>query len=422
MSRMVIEGGNPLQGEISINGAKNAILPIMAASVLTGSECHIYRSPDISDVRVMGKILQQLGGRVCQASDENRITIQVESLATDRIDADLMRQMRSSVLLTGPLLVRGGSAQMTYPGGCAIGPRPVDMHLAGFEQMGARVDEQGGNIRITVPDGRLRGSDIHLEYPSVGATENIMMAACGARGTTRIYNPAREPEIDSLADFLRKLGANISGTGSSVITIEGAKLQGGTCYELIPDRIEAGTYILAVAAAGGQVRINQVCPEHLQAFLAKVRQMGVRINQAGEGVLEITSEGRLRAVDVLTLPYPGYPTDLQNQFMAVACTACGTSVITETVFENRFKVADEFRRMGARIRTEGRIAVVKGVKRLRGTTVRANQDLRGAASLVLAALGAEGQTNVQDIEPVDRGYTNLAGQLRKLGADVVRYD
>ncbi len=420
MSRMIIEGGNPLDGEITINGAKNATLPIMAASVLTPLECQIKNVPDIRDTRVMSEILQQLGGKIDRASDEQTVSLFMNELVTDNIDKDLMQKMRSSVLLTGPLLVRLGSARMTYPGGCAIGSRPVDMHLAGFEQMGAQVRADNGLIDIKVPGGGLIGAEIHLKYPSVGATENIMMAACGARGITRIYNPAREPEIRSLAEFLKTIGADINGAGGDVITIEGTSELGGAEYCLIPDRIEAGTFAMAAAITRGQVVLREVAPEHLGAFTAKLKKAEIDVNLLEPNVMQIVGSSRPRATNITTYPYPGYPTDLQNQFLALACTSAGTNRITETVFENRFKVVREFRKMGAKVDIQGRTAVVEGVSRLQGTTVRANQDLRGAVSLVLAGLGAEGTTIVENVDPVDRGYANLTERLQQLGAEVVR--
>lgn len=424
MSRLVITGGNPIEGRVRINGAKNAVLPMVAAAVLTSEECMIYDAPDIRDVRVMTEILEDLGIVVRTGEENGRryLLVRAEHIDSDTIDAGLMRKMRSSVLLVGPLLARLGSSRMTYPGGCAIGPRPVDMHLAGFRKLSAVVEEMHGKISVTAPRDGLVGADIHLEYPSVGATENIMMAATLARGVTRIWNPAREPEISNLAHFLRLMDARVSGEGSDVIVVEGRDRLNGARVKVIPDRIEAGTFMAVAAITGGLVELENVCLSHLRAFTSKMSEVGVEIRPLGNRRVLVRGPVRPSAADVRTLPYPGYPTDLQNQYMAVACIADGTSVITETIFENRFKVAAEFARMGASIHTEGRLAVVKGVGRLTGAHVEANEDLRGAASMVIAGLRAEGTTVVEGAEFIDRGYTDFASRLKKLGADIHRKD
>ncbi len=423
MARLIVRGGEPLRGKVRVNGAKNAVLPMMAAAVLTRSECLIRDVPDIRDVRVMIEILKDLGVKVRLERINGRryLSLKAEHIRTDAVNARLMKKMRSSVLLIGPLLARLASARMTYPGGCAIGPRPVDMHLAGFEAMGATVVEKGGQVTAYAGRGALSGAEIHLEYPSVGATENLMMAAAGARGVTRIWNPAREPEVDNLAAFLQAMGANITGTGSDVISVEGSDVLGGADCGVIPDRIEAGTYAIAAVITGGEITLENVRTEHLRAFLAKMNEVGTEV-QAGRDQLWIKGPERPRAADIRTLPYPGYPTDLQNQYLALSCIAGGTSVITESIFENRFKVAEELARMGASIHTEGRLAVVKGVEQLSGACVEADDDLRGGASLVLAGLRADGATVVRGAEYIDRGYMNLVGRLRGLGADVTRND
>lgn len=424
MPRFIVQGGNPLHGRIKINGAKNAVLPMMAAAVLTESECVIKDVPDIRDVRVMVRILRDIGVEV-ELEDVNgqrHLSLKAEQIRTDTIPAELMREMRSSVLLIGPMLARLGSACMTHPGGCAIGLRPIDMHLNGFRKLNARIERYRDEVRVLASEEGLLGTDIHLEYPSVGATENAMMAATLAQGVTRIWNPAREPEIDNLAEFLRLMGSRIWGTGTDVITVEGREKLGGAECTVIPDRIEAGTFAVAAAITGGEVELENVCPSHMRAFISKMCEVGVRIIRLEDGSLRVQSPSRPRAADLRTLPYPGFPTDLQNQYLAMACAADGTSVVTETIFENRFKVAEEFVRMGALIRTEGRLAVVKGVPTLSGTRVKANEDLRGAASLILAGLRAEGTTEVQGADPVDRGYMDFAGRLQKLGACISRQD
>ncbi len=420
MARLMVRGGEPLRGSIRINGAKNAVLPMMAAAVLTRSECVIRDVPDIRDVRVMIEILKDLGVSVQlgEIDGRRRLSLKAESIRTDVVNAELMKKMRSSVLLFGPLLARLGSARMTYPGGCAIGPRPVDMHLDGFAAMGATVNERGGQVTAAAGRGRLSGAEIHLEYPSVGATENIMMAAARADGVTRIWNPAREPEVANLAAFLQALGAEIEGIGSDVITVRGSGQLGGAECGVIPDRIEAGTYAIAGVITGGELTLENVRPEHLRAFVAKMKEVGAGIC-VGRDRIHVRGPERPGAADVRTLPYPGYPTDLQNQYLALSCVGEGTSVVTESIFENRFKVAAELTKMGASIHTEGRLAVVKGVDRLCGASVEADDDLRGGASLVLAGLRAEGTTVVRGAEYIDRGYMNLAERLRSLGANVV---
>ncbi len=420
MPRLIVQGGNPLHGRIRVNGAKNAVLPMMAAAVLTESECVIEDVPDIRDVRVMISILRDIGVEVEleDVDGRRRLSLKADQIRTDTIPAELMRKMRSSVLLIGPMLARLGSAGMTHPGGCAIGLRPIDMHLNGFRKLNARINERYGKIRITAGEEGLLGTDIHLEYPSVGATENTIMAATLAKGLTRIWNPAREPEIENLAEFLRLMGSRIWGTGTDVITVEGKGRLGGAECTVIPDRIEAGTFAIAAAITGGEVQLDNVRPSHLRAFIAKMCEVGARVVSLDDGAVLVRGPDRPRAADVRTLPYPGFPTDLQNQYLAMACTAEGTSVITETIFENRFKVAEEFVRMGALIRTEGRLAVVKGVPTLSGTRVRANEDLRGAASLILAGLRAEGTTEVEGAQHIDRGYMDFAGRLGALGADI----
>ncbi len=420
MERLIIEGGRPLQGELRINGAKNAALPILAATVMTGEPCILRKLPYLSDVNVMIRILERLG--VAAHPEDGPIgmralRVHASRLVTHEIPDDLMRRMRSSIFLMGPVLGRLGKVVASYPGGCDIGPRPINLHLKGLRALGAKIEERGGFIYGWVD--RLRGADITLDYPSVGATENIMMAAVLAEGQTTLRGAAKEPEIVDLMNFLNALGGNVSGAGTDVITICGTDRLGGVDYSIMSDRIETGTYLIAAAITGGEVTLHDTRPEHLDVVLSKLRETGSELAIDGNSI-HIVGPTRPRAVDIRTLPYPGFPTDLQNQMMALLLTASGTSIIAETIFENRFNVVEEFRRMGAQIQTEGRVAVVQGVPRLTGAHVAARDDLRGGASLVLAGLAAEGKTVVEGVHSIDRGYEALAERLSQLGAVVFR--
>jgi len=418
--RYVVAGGNRLQGKVGISGAKNAALPILAAALLTSGESVIHNTPVIRDVSVMLEILRRLGAGVEElpAGEAGRtLRIVPGSLATGEVGADFTREMRSSIFLMGPLLARLGKIRISYPGGCAIGPRPIDFHLRGLEQLGARIEERFGFIEASVP-GRLKGTEIYLDFPSVGATENLMMAAVLAEGATVIRNAAREPEIVDLQNFLNRLGAKVRGAGMDVIRIQGVKSLGTTEHTVIPDRIEAGTFLAAAAVTGGEVTVTGVIPEHLDAICAKLREMGCSTEDGDDWVRAIGPQ-QLRATDLKTLPYPGFPTDMQPQMMALMVSAEGTSIITETIFENRFKVAEELRRLGANIKTEGRTAVVQGVPRLSGATVECPA-LREGMALVLAGLAAEGTTTIEQIIHIDRGYQNLDQKLRGLGARISR--
>lgn len=419
--RYVIAGGHRLQGRIAVSGAKNAALPILAAALLTPGESIIHDAPVIRDVSVMLEILRRLGARVEESSvgDSGRsLRIVADGLDRPEVGADFTREMRSSIFLMGPLLARQGKIRISYPGGCSIGPRPIDFHLRGLEQMGARIEERFGYIEAKVMGKRLKGTEIYLDFPSVGATENLMMAAVLAKGTTVIRNAAREPEIVDLQNFLNRMGARIRGAGLDVIRVEGVESLGSVEHTVIPDRIEAGTFLAASAVTGGDVTVTNVVPEHVEAICAKLREMGTAIIE-GDDWIRAVGPRRLRATDVKTLPFPGFPTDMQPQMMSLMATAEGTSIVTETIFENRFRVAEELRRLGANVKTEGRTAVIQGVSTLSGATVECPA-LREGMALVLAGMAAEGTTTIENIVHIDRGYQNLEAKLRGVGADITR--
>lgn len=417
--RFRVVGGRRLVGSLRVSGAKNAVLPILAATLLTPGECVIHGAPAIRDVGVMLEILRRLGVQTRQEAGPAGLTLTIcaRQLDTMEVREELTREMRSSIFLMGPILGRFGKVKIAYPGGCAIGPRPIDFHLRGLADLGACLEEKYGYIEAEA--ARLTGREIYLDFPSVGATENLMMAAALARGTTVIRGAAREPEIVDLQNFLNKMGARVRGAGLDVIRIEGVERLQPTEHTVIPDRIEAGSFMAAAAVTGGDVRLENVIAEHVEAAAAKLREMGATVAAAPDGSLRVVGPGRLRATDLKTLPYPGFPTDLQPQFMALAAVADGTSIISETIFESRFKQAEELRRMGALIRVEGRTAVVRGVSRLSGASVAAPA-LREGMALVLAGLAAEGVTEVAGAQHVDRGYERLAEKLRGIGAIIER--
>ncbi len=416
MSKFVIEGGRCLSGSLSVSGAKNAVLPIMAAAVMSDSPCVLHNAPDLTDVAIMVRILEDLGAKV-QRTGTGGSVLTIDPTTIDRhvVDEMLMRQVRSSIILMGPLLGKMRKAQVSYPGGCDIGLRPIDLHIKGLKALGASFEEEHGQI-IGSRD-QWNGMDIHLDIPSVGATENIMMGACLAKGITVIRNSAKEPEIVDLQGFLNAMGARVRGAGTDVVRIEGVQRLRGAEYTIMPDRIEVGTFMVASAIAGGDVLIQNAVVEHVQAIMAKLREVGANI-VVNEGV-RVRSKDRPKPTDLKTLPYPGFPTDMQPQMMALLSIAEGTSVITETIFDSRFKQAEELGRMGARIRSEGRTAIIKGVPRLSGALVEAC-DLRSGASLVLAGLSAEGRTVVNGIHIIDRGYQGFETKLSALGACVSR--
>lgn len=416
MEKLIISGGKRLTGTVKISGAKNAVLPLIAATLLGATPSTLEDIPDLEDVRTFAKVLEQLGVGVTR-DDKSLLTVDSSNIASCEAPYELVRKMRASFLIMGPLLARRGMAKISLPGGCAIGTRPIDLHLKGFEALGAKIDIGHGYIEAKAPEG-LKGARIYLDFPSVGATENIIMAASLAKGQTILENPAHEPEIVDLANFLNVMGARIRGAGTNVIKIDGVEELHGANYTVIPDRIEAGTYMVAAAMTKGDVWIENALIEHLKPVVAKLKEAGVLIDEEINGV-RVRGTGELKAVDIKTLPYPGFPTDMQAQFMAMLTIAQGTGVVTETVFENRFMHVDELKRMGANIKIDGRSAVVEGVRKLTGCPVKAT-DLRAGAAMVLAGLVAEGQTEVGYIHHIDRGYDGIVDKLRAIGADIVR--
>ena len=417
MEKLVIKGGRPLHGRVRVSSAKNAVLPIIVATLLPDSPATIIDAPNLEDVRTISSVSEYLGGSVIHKGNE--MIFDTSMITKTEASYDLMSRMRASFLVMGPLLAKKRHAKIALPGGCMIGSRPIDLHLKAFEAMGAEITIGNGFVEALAPNG-LKGATIYLDFPSVGATENILMAAVLAEGKTIIENAAEEPEIVDLVTFLSSMGANIKGAGTNVIRIEGVKHLYGASHTVIPDRIEAGTFIIAAAMVGGDVVIENVLTEHLKPLLAKLSEAGVVVEKEIDSV-HIISQGRIKSADIKTLPYPGFPTDLQAQFMAMMTVGDGVSTITETVFENRFMHVGELCRMGADIRVEGRKAIVHGVPFLQGAFVRAT-DLRAGAALVLAGLAAHGVTEIGDLHHIDRGYDHLVEKLRGLGADIVRVD
>ena len=415
MEKFVIQGGKPLVGEVSISGAKNAAVAILPATILAADVCVVENLPAISDVLVSLRILSALGARV-RMLNKNCYEIDTTHISCAAVPDDLSQQMRASYYFLGALLGRFGSAEVPPPGGCDFGGRPIDQHIKGFVAMGADVDVRNGLICAKVPGGRLSGGQIYLDMVSVGATMNIMLAGVLADGMTIIENAAKEPHIVDLANFLNSMGANIMGAGTDVIKIRGVKrLKGGT-YSIIPDQIEAGTYMAAVAAAGGDVLIQNVIPKHLDCITAKLVEMGVDVEELDDAV-RVRRFGPISRTNVKTMPYPGFPTDMQPQIAAVLCLATGTSVLTEGVWDSRYRYVDEFRRMGAHIQVDGKVAVIEGVPQLTGAPVNAC-DLRAGAAMVIAGLAAQGITEVGDIHHIERGYEDLVGKLSGVGANI----
>ncbi|UUZ91248.1 UDP-N-acetylglucosamine 1-carboxyvinyltransferase [Paenibacillus sp. P25] len=416
MSKIIVRGGKKLTGRVRIHGAKNAVLPIIAASILgTEGVSVIHDAPPLDDVLVINKVLESLGLEVEYKNETIRVNAQ--KVRTCEASYELVRKMRASFLVMGPLLTRMGQARISLPGGCAIGTRPIDQHLKGFEAMGAEIELGQGYIEARVK-GKLKGAKIYLDVASVGATENIMMAASLAEGTTLIENAAKEPEIVDLANYLNAMGAKIRGAGTGLIRIDGVERLQGAVHTVIPDRIEAGTYMIAAAITNGDLYIEGAIADHLRPVISKMQEMGVQIVEDENG-LRVYTDRPLRAVDVKTLPYPGFPTDMQSQMMALLLTAEGTSLVTETVFENRFMHVEQFLNMNAQIKVEGRTAVISGGNRLQGAKVCAT-DLRAGAALILAALAAEGETEITGLHHIDRGYVEIAEKLYRLGADIER--
>ena len=416
MDKIIVRGGKRLNGTVKVEGAKNAVLPVIAASLLAKNGKSIIRDvPALSDVDTISEVLRNLNADV--TFEKNTVYIDASKPLTEEAPFEYVRKMRASVLVMGPLLARLGRARVALPGGCAIGSRPIDQHLKGFEAMGAVVKVGNGFIDAKV-DGKLKGAKIYLDFPSVGATENIMMAATLAEGTTIIENCAKAPEIVDLANYLSKMGAVIKGAGTETIRIEGVESLQGADHTIIPDRIEAGTFITAAAITGGNVYVKGAVPKHLSSLIAKLEEMGVHFAEEADGI-RVMAPDKLKAVDIKTMPYPGFPTDMQAQVMALLLTAEGTSMITETVFENRFMHVGEFRRMNANVKIEGRSVIINGPSKLQGAEVAAT-DLRAGAALVIAGLAAEGITRVTQLHHIDRGYVNLHGKLKALGADIER--
>lgn len=416
LEKIIVRGGNRLNGTVKVEGAKNAVLPVIAATLLASEgKSVIHDVPALSDVFTISEVLRYLNAEV--TIEGNKIAVDASGELKLGAPFEYVRKMRASVLVMGALLARNGRARVALPGGCAIGSRPIDQHLKGFEAMGASVRVGNGFIDAEV-NGRLRGAKIYLDFPSVGATENIMMAAVLAEGTTIIENCAKEPEIVDLANFLNAMGAKVRGAGTGTIRIEGVSKLYGTVHTVIPDRIEAGTFMVATAITGGNVLIQGAVPEHLSSLIAKLEEMGVKIVEEETGLRVIAPE-KLKAVDIKTMPHPGFPTDMQSQMMALLLKAEGTSMITETVFENRFMHVEEFRRMNADVKIEGRSVIINGPCNLQGAEVAAT-DLRAAAALIIAGLASEGYTRVTELKHLDRGYVRFHEKLAALGADIER--
>ncbi len=415
MEKLAITGGRRLEGEVRISGAKNAALPILAASLLTDEQVTIGNIPHLRDITTTIELLGRMGVNVT-LHEGLRLEVEPGSISEYHAPYDLVKTMRASILVLGPLVGRFGRADVSLPGGCAIGARPVDLHVAGLRALGAQVEIEDGYIRARA--GRLRGAHLVLDKVTVTGTENLMMAAVFAEGETVLENAAREPEIEDLARFLNCMGARVSGAGSNRIVIEGVRRLHGAEYEVQPDRIETGTFLVAGAMTGGHVRVRHACPDHVEAVLAKLRDAGARIG-TGPDWIELDMPGRPAAVDISTAPYPGFPTDMQAQFAALNCVADGVATITENVFENRFMHMQELQRMGANIRLQGHTAVIQGVPWLKSAPVMAT-DLRASAGLVLAALVAEGETVVDRIYHIDRGYECIEEKLKQLGAGIRR--
>jgi UDP-N-acetylglucosamine 1-carboxyvinyltransferase len=417
LEKIIVRGGQRLNGTVKVEGAKNAVLPVLAATLLASEGKSIIKNvPTLSDVYTINEVLRYLNANV--EFNNNQVVVDASKELKVEAPFEYVRKMRASVLVMGSLLARNGRARVALPGGCAIGSRPIDQHLKGFEAMGAKVKVGNGFIEAEATNGRLHGAKIYLDFPSVGATENIMMAASLAKGTTIIENVAKEPEIVDLANFLNSMGANVRGAGTGTIRIEGVDRLYGVEHDIIPDRIEAGTFMVAAAITQGNVLVQGAVPEHLSSLIAKMEEMGIMIIEEEDGVRVIGPE-KLKAVDIKTMPHPGFPTDMQSQMMALLLRAQGTSMITETVFENRFMHVEEFRRMNADIKIEGRSVILSGPADLQGAEVSAT-DLRAAASLVLTGLVADGVTRVTELKHLDRGYVNFHEKLAGIGADIER--
>ncbi|HFQ1673055.1 UDP-N-acetylglucosamine 1-carboxyvinyltransferase [Staphylococcus aureus] len=418
MDKIVIKGGNKLTGEVKVEGAKNAVLPILTASLLASDKpSKLVNVPALSDVETINNVLTTLNADVTYKKDENAVVVDTTKTLNEEAPYEYVSKMRASILVMGPLLARLGHAIVALPGGCAIGSRPIEQHIKGFEALGAEIHLENGNIYANAKDG-LKGTSIHLDFPSVGATQNIIMAASLAKGKTLIENAAKEPEIVDLANYINEMGGRITGAGTDTITINGVESLHGVEHAIIPDRIEAGTLLIAGAITRGDIFVRGAIKEHMASLVYKLEEMGVELEYQEDGI-RVRAEGDLQPVDIKTLPHPGFPTDMQSQMMALLLTANGHKVVTETVFENRFMHVAEFKRMNANINVEGRSAKLEGKSQLQGAQVKAT-DLRAAAALILAGLVADGKTSVTELTHLDRGYVDLHGKLKQLGADIER--
>ena len=415
MERSIVRGTGELKGRVRVSSSKNAALPILCATILCGEEIVLEDVPELKDVEILCDVLRGLGVKV-EHKDKNLYVINAENITNTVTGEELMSKMRASFCVMGPLLSRMGHTGNALPGGCAIGTRPIDLHIKGFKALGAEVSISKGMVNASAE--KLIGDDIYLDFPSVGATQNIMMAAVLAEGETTIENAAMEPEVVDLSNFLNKMGAEVRGAGTSTIKIRGVKKLHGCRHQIISDRIEAGTFMILAAATGGDIIIENVITSHMRPVIAKLKECGVNISENGD-TINVSHHGRVKSFDIKTLPYPGMPTDMQAQFMALATIAEGTSVVIETVFENRFMHADEFKRMGANINIDGRTAIVQGVEKLRAAKVKAT-DLRCGAALIIAALTVKGETEIGDVYHIDRGYEDVIEKFRALGADIKR--
>ncbi|HDI7588472.1 TPA: UDP-N-acetylglucosamine 1-carboxyvinyltransferase [Staphylococcus aureus] len=418
MDKIVIKGGNKLTGEVKVEGAKNAVLPILTASLLASDKpSKLVNVPALSDVETINNVLTTLNADVTYKKDENAVVVDATKTLNEEAPYEYVSKMRASILVMGPLLARLGHAIVALPGGCAIGSRPIEQHIKGFEALGAEIHLENGNIYANAKDG-LKGTSIHLDFPSVGATQNIIMAASLAKGKTLIENAAKEPEIVDLANYINEMGGRITGAGTDTITINGVESLHGVEHAIIPDRIEAGTLLIAGAITRGDIFVRDAIKEHMASLVYKLEEMGVELDYQEDGI-RVRAEGELQPVDIKTLPHPGFPTDMQSQMMALLLTANGHKVVTETVFENRFMHVAEFKRMNANINVEGRSAKLEGKSQLQGAQVKAT-DLRAAAALILAGLVADGKTSVTELTHLDRGYVDLHAKLKQLGADIER--
>ncbi|KYG59559.1 UDP-N-acetylglucosamine 1-carboxyvinyltransferase [Planococcus maritimus] len=418
MDHIIVKGGKKLTGKVRVEGAKNAVLPVLAGALLASEgKSIITEVPNLADVYTIQEVLRSLNVDIEYFPEKNEMHIDASSQLSSEAQFEYVRKMRASILVMGPVLARNGFARVALPGGCAIGSRPIDQHLKGFEAMGASITFGNGFVEAKT-DGRLRGAKIYLDFPSVGATENIMSAAALADGVTIIENAAKEPEIVDLANYINEMGGNVKGAGTDTMRIEGVETLHGSNHSIIPDRVEAGTFMVAAAITEGDVIIENAVPEHMAALISKMGEMGVDIQETDEG-LRIRSTRPLRSIDIKTMPHPGFPTDMQSQMMSLMLTAKGNGILTETVFENRFMHVEEFRRMNASVKIEGRSVIMEGPSKLQGAQVSAT-DLRAAAALILAGLAAEGITRVHELYHLDRGYVDFHLKLEALGADIER--